>query len=128
MKKYLFLYVLFFSGCVDVRPDATEVTTRELDSVTLDGQYQNVKFECGLDVCESKKQYCFKSTREFEGPNYLIQTCLERPKACGDCTCMRADAQYQIRGAKNCKGEIHCAQDDSLLIVTCVAPKETPEL
>lgn len=127
MKKYLFLYVLFLGGCVDVRPEATEVTTHELDPAAIESHYANVTFECGLDLCESLKEYCFQSTRVWQGPDYLIQTCLPKPNACGDCTCMRADAQYQIRGAKNCKGDIHCSQEDSLLIVTCVAPTETPE-
>jgi hypothetical protein len=122
MKKILL--VLLLVGCADVRPDSKTITTHELDSNTIDAHYKNVDVDCIKETCQSKKQYCLRSTRDFESNLFLTSTCLDRPLDCGDCTCMRKDAQRRFKGAKNCKADIHCSQDDSKIIVTCVAPQE----
>lgn len=126
MRK-IFCLLFLLSGCGDVRLDSSVITTHELDSKELDAHYKNVKVDCIKETCESKKQYCLRSTWDFESKAFLTSTCLARPADCGDCTCMRKDAQLRFKGAKNCKGEIHCSQDDSKIIVTCVAPPSARE-
>lgn len=120
MKNLLFL--LLIVGCADVRLDSSVITTHELDAETIDSHYKNVEIECGKDTCQSKKQYCLFSTREFENSAPLTATCIDKPAECRDCSCMRKDAQTKFKGAKNCKGDIHCSQEDSKLIITCVIP------
>jgi hypothetical protein len=125
MKKYLFLLLLV--GCADVRPESTTLVSHDLDAEKIESSYKNIEIPCGKETCESKKEYCLRSTKDYESNIFLPATCAERPAGCGDCTCMRKDAQNRFKGSTNCKGEIHCSQEDSKLVVTCVPPPKALE-
>jgi hypothetical protein len=125
MKKYLLLLLLV--GCADVRPESTTLVSHDLDAEKIESYYKDIKIPCGKEICQSKKEYCLRSTTDYESNFFLPETCTERPVGCSDCTCMRKDAQRRFKGAKNCKGEIHCTQEDSKLVVTCVVPTNALE-